>query len=362
MANIDKPLSKMAGGSKSHTNPKSNKVARKSTESHLPPDATAESIMLLDQLASELSSTTFEVSKLEPLLRKYKHAVRLLGLDEGWVSRELDGYPKDEDVPSHRVVRGQFCFVSSKYESILSQKRSARIPLHLPVGGMLSLDLSSEKKEYHFYLGEPRKATISGTIYNEAQGVGLASTIQIRGVLHKISELLFDRISKDLITLKFGKVVESIFKQYQRSVDKVVTELGVGDYLQTAYQGLARDDEASWQSAALACRTMIKRLADTLWQDPGEYYPYMKNKDGSGLMRVTNNEPRNRLRAYLQQKEVKGDSMLAAMLDPLYAMASAGKAPITYEHTQRVVIHTYIFVGELVTQTDMQPVMEVHKV
>jgi len=362
MANREKPLSKTARGSKSHLlGRKVKKAGSESSRSHLLSDATAEAIMLLEELVSGLTSTPLEVSQIEPLLRKYKHAVRLLGGDEGWVSSELEGYPEDEIIPSYREITGGIVFISPKYYRKLSVRQSGRFFLPQSVGSLLCVDLSSDKGEITYFIGEPKKVKIGDNIHI-AQEVGYAKPIQIRQILHKIAEVLFDRISKELITLKFDKLVESIFNDYQHSVDRVVAELGIGDYLQTAYQGLARSDKASWQSAALACRSMIQRLAETLWQAPGESYPYLKNKDGSGLMRVTKNEPRNRLRAYLQQKGVKGDSMLAASLDPLYAMASAGKAPITYEHAKRVLIHTYIFLGEMVIQTDMEPVMKLHEV
>ncbi len=54
--------------------------------------------------------------------------------------------------------------------------------------------------------------------------------------------------------------------------------------------------------------------------------------------------------------------MLSQMINPLYDIASACKREVTYEHAQSVPFHTYIFVGEMVGRTDMQPVSQVRKV
>jgi len=103
------------------------------------------------------------------------------------------------------------------------------------------------------------------------------------------------------------------------------------------------------------------KLSETLWQSPDKSYPYIKANNGSA-MRVTRNEPRNRIRAYLHEKGVTADDMLRRMIDPLFSMASAGKRPVSYEHAQSVLILTYIFVAEMIRLTNMIPVVKVRKI
>lgn len=141
----------------------------------------------------------------------------------------------------------------------------------------------------------------------------------------------------------------------------MLVKLGIEDYLKAVYQNLLRDDDASWQAAVLACRNILHKLSEMLWQAPETVYPYMKAKDGSP-MRVTRNKVRNRIRAYLHQKGLRSDDMIMSMIDPLYSMASSGKSSVGYEHTQSVMVYTYIFLGEMIRLTDMQPLKKIQKV
>lgn len=322
-------------------------------------EPTGEAIDLLEELVSGLSEPTFNVTSLPAFLRKYKHAIRLLGMDEDWVSKELNGYPKDATIPSYRDISGETLFVSPKDHKALSERRAATLHVSQSVSSLISVDLPSDKGEFYYSIGEPKKVTISG--YGKiAQEVGLLTTLRIRQVLRGISEALFDRISKELITLKFGKLVDSLFKDYQSSVDGVIANLGIENYLKVACQDLLRDDEASWQNSCMACRNIIHKLSAVLWQVSGDYHPHLESSKGQP-MKVTQNEHKNRIRAYLYEKGIRQDDILWRMLDPLYSMCSAAKSSVTFKDAQRSLILTYIFLGEMVSQTDMRPVVEVRK-
>ena len=53
--------------------------------------------------------------------------------------------------------------------------------------------------------------------------------------------------------------------------------------------------------------------------------------------------------------------MIMNMIDPLYAMASSGKSPVSYEYAQSVMVYIYIFLGEMIRLTDMKPLRELQK-
>ncbi len=61
---------------------------------------------LVQELQREAIGSTVPVSEL---LRKALVVARKLGVQElsSWVEKELKGYVKDDDLPSHRVLRGQ---------------------------------------------------------------------------------------------------------------------------------------------------------------------------------------------------------------------------------------------------------------
>jgi hypothetical protein len=187
------------------------------------------------------------------------------------------------------------------------------------------------------------------------------SATSSKKVLDQISEKLFDDVSKALVAVKFGQVTADVFRKYQASVSATLGQLGIDDYLKAAYQNLLQNNKASWQAAVEACRNIMYKLSETLWQSPDTTHPYLKAKNGTP-MRVTLNEPRNRIRAYLHEKGVTEDDMLRRMIDPLYSMASAGKRTVSHEHAQSVLILAYIFVAEMIRLTDMIPVVKTREI
>ena len=327
------------------------------------PDPTGEAIGLLEQLCLDLEATTFQPSHLVGCLRRYLRILRILGWDYHWVVKELDGYSDADELPPWRGVMDHVIYVSKREGTVLkSELKSFRVP------AAVSVLVSNQKSGFQYATGRTGdvSAYTGRTSAREAHGV---SSLSIKTILDHLSDRLFDEACKALVTLKFGQVTASVFREYQTSVDGMLVHLGIEDYLKTAYQDLLRNDEASWQNAANACRNIIHKLSDILWSAPGEYHPYLKDKDGAGLMKITPDKPKNRLRAYLHEKGKLSDELvrsqldvLTNMIDGLYSVGSKGKQRMSYEEVRRLLIYTYIFLGDLIHLTDMKPVTEVRKV
>ena len=258
-----------------------------------------------------------------------------------WITLELNGYPDDED-PPWRHVSVQVDWRLRRGGPTVAQS-SQEVCVRTSVGELYAF----RSDGCELSLGR------QGPTYEGERLAGFAKigSESIEQVLQKISSKLFDQVSKHVTTLKFGEVVESVFREYQASVSQAMSKLGIEDYLKNAYENLLGKDEASCQSSALACRNVLYALSEKLYRTTGDTYPYLKEG-----IKVTHDKPRNRIKAYLHQKGMKSDSLLMVMVDPLYGKASAGKGPISYEDAQSVLINTYIFLGELARCTDMEPV------
>jgi len=294
-------------------------------------DSTRRATELLEELASDLCVVTFKVSNLVAYLRKYLMAIRILGWNEEWINKELNGYSYEDGATPWRLVDNIWYLLQPTAELILNLERGLSLPAW-----------------------EIIKSTNGYSKHN-------VSPQSIKIVLDKIAEKLFDHVSKAVVTLRFGEVTATVFRKYQESVSRALAHLGIDDQLQSAYQNLLVDNEASWQIAVLACRNILQKLSDTLWQSTDKEYPYLKEGSGAAI-KVHKDNVRNRIRAYLHQKGLKDEDMLRKMIDPLYYMGSSGKRHVTYEHAQSVLIYTYIFLAEMIRLTDMQPVTKVHEI
>lgn len=325
---------------------------------------TSKALELFEQVASDLC-TSFD---LVACFRRCLLAVRFLGWDEDWIGKELNGYAVSQ-IPPWREAVGSLEWVGeglgenvelvarSSVQS-MPELQSMRITVGLwhPVAELVA------HQEHGFVFGtgnEKRVRPINKWIkVHEIQSAG---SVSVKTVLNHIAEKLFDYVSKAVTSLRFGQVVASAFHKYQASVDPALAHLGIETHIKTVYQNLVQDNPASWQAAVMACRNIMHKLSEALWQSPDNSYSYLPAQDGSP-MNVTRDKVRNRIRAYLHQKGLKRDDMLMNIIDPLYSMTSAGKHPISYEHAQSALIHTYIFLGEMIRLTDMQPITEMRKI
>ena len=81
--------------------------------------------------------------------------------------------------------------------------------------------------------------------------------------------------------------------------------------------------------------------------------------DGQGIVKLNN--PRIQLRAFMREKGLKKKDTPVALLEPLYADASAAKTACSYESIRSVLIMTHLFIAELIRHTGMKPVKQLKK-
>jgi hypothetical protein len=328
----------------------------------------------IDILEEVLDNFFRQAVDLKNVLRRCVHVCEILNWSEQltWFQNELFGYPSDVELPWYRkAIKGRMEWrATGGFDTVLAQVIEDRRRLRgepikytkMDVRAGIDWVLSVSQWGYSESTGRKSLQYISFRHENiETEKVKVYDKQIFQTILTNIENLVFNFVSTSLVAVKFGQVTANVFRKYQDSASATLGRLGVEDHLKAAYQNLLQNNEASWQAAVEACRNIMYKLSETLWQSPDTHHPYLKAKNRSA-MRVTRNEPRNRIRAYLQEKGVKEDGMLRRMIDPLYSMASAGKRTVSYEHAQSVLILTYIFVAEMIRLTDMIPVVKVREV
>jgi hypothetical protein len=310
------------------------------------PSATMDAESILQSLLWSLSNPNFSLDELPYLMKRYMLSLRLLGIDDDWATKELKGYPIKE-VPRYRE---QFCdvkYVVAGSNEVIEEKR----------------EFSKFSETLAFIVSHREKSWISKlkVADRDFQGKSVATEKQTRPaqwntevVLGQIAEELFDRASKTLVVAKYGAAIDTIFRDYQRAVGNALSNLDIEDHLRTAYRNLKGGDEASWRAGALACRNVLLDISPKLWCVECDDYNM-----GGELISVKSDKVRNRLRAYMHVKGLNRDDTPVALLDSVYAQASAAKTECPYEDARSVLIVTYLFLGELVRQTDMKPVTEI---
>lgn len=313
------------------------------------PSATMEAESSLQSLLSSLSDPNFRLEELPYLMRRYMLSLRLLGSDDEWVSDELKGYSIDKELPTYRWYNCDTKYVAVDSDKVIKEGREI-------YGFMESVGFIVSRREEgwvdeNVVPDKPLMGSLAGEIRSVVPG-----QFEIDIVLEKIAVELFDRASKTLVTAKFGAAIDTIFRDYQKVVGSALANLEIDDHLETAYRNLKGGDEASWRAAALVCRNVLQDLSAKLWRVECDNYDM-----GGELMSVKSDRVRNRLRAYMHVKGLNRDDTPAAVVDSVYAQASAAKIKCSYEDARSVLIVTYLFLAELIRQTDMKPVTEIKK-
>ena len=163
--------------------------------------------------------------------------------------------------------------------------------------------------------------------------------------------------------------ITTLFDRYRIEVDKVIERVGLSNRLDAIYQSLDSENPASWSQAAMSCRQVLYELSDLLLQVPDKTYRHIPDKDGQPMSLAKDRE-KNRLEAYMHQVGVRSrnplvkdqlaylSNLMRTLLDESSAAGKRRPSP-TYEEACSIVLHTYLFLGELERLTDFVVVTEI---
>jgi len=186
-------------------------------------------------------------------------------------------------------------------------------------------------------------------------------------IIKNIESPAFDFASNSYSILRYGDTLQDIWQAYRASVEECLAPVGLAKHLDTIRNGLNSQNPQDWRAAMWSCRDILHDLATYLWRDERETYEYLPGQGKNGKLRVTDSDHVNRLGAYLHQKAVSGKTgaYLRAEMERIYRSISTlneldnkAHSEFTLLDARTVAIGTYTILGEIVTRTDMKPVIE----
>jgi hypothetical protein len=201
---------------------------------------------------------------------------------------------------------------------------------------------------------------VSAPFGNFMERSGLRSAVtKWTSLLDKIKASIYKFALDIYYDLKFGNISEGIFEKVRAGVDLKLSTLSPDSIkeLVSVYENLSSTNESDWSNAANSCRRLLKNLADTL-------FPPQEN--GSDRATLTDDKYINRLIAFIEGKSTseKFQSIVGShikfigeRLDSLNEAACKGlHTNITRVEAQRLVIYTYLIVGDILSLLDQIPI------
>ncbi|MBF8266533.1 MAG: hypothetical protein HW388_41 [Dehalococcoidia bacterium] len=332
---------------------------------------------------SVLASLSGASADLKIALRQCFLACQILGWEErlSWFRHELEGYPSGTELPWYRKeVRGRTEWIT--------------------LGGLRTI-IASVVDDSHRTSEEPSSSTsmelragidwiLSAAQTGHIEPTGQKSTKYIRfqdqyvetalierfdkqvfqNVLKTIENSVFIFVSQAYSTLRYGSALQDLFQAYRTTVEVKLTKIGLNGHLDTIQAGLKSDNPQDWRNVMWSCRDILHDLAKYLWSDPRDTYELLQGKGRDNKLDVSDNSYINRLTAYLHQKGLTGatGAYLKAETERIYYsiaklndLDSKAHSEITQPDARTAALGTYFILGELLTRTDGEPVLEYHR-
>jgi len=317
---------------------------------------------------------------LKNVLRRCAHVCEMLSWSEqlSWFHHELYGYPSEVALPWYRkdikghtkwlTVGGIYTTLDSVIEDQFSTKKEPTEYIAMDVWAGVDWLLSEAQSGYVESSGKKSPKYIGfrhKTVQTEQVSVYDKQVFQ--AILTSIENLVFDFASNSYSILRYGDTLQDVWQAYRAKVEEHLATIGFAERLDTIRNGLNSQNAQDWRAAMWSCRDTLHDLATYLWRDQRETYEHLPGQGKDGKLRVTESDYVNRLGAYLHQKGITGKmgAYLRAEMEriyhsigTLYELDCKAHSEVTLFDVRTVAIGTYTILGEIVTRTDMKPVMQ----
>lgn len=317
---------------------------------------------------------------LKTVLRRCAHVCQMLNWGEqlSWFQNELYGYPSGVELPWYRkAIRGRRKWrvtggIYTVLDSVIEDEHSTKkepityttIDIRTGIDWILSaaqsgyVESTSKKSSKHIRFRHKDVETEEVDIYDEDV---------FQTILTNIENLAFNFASSSYPILQYGDALQDVWQAYRARVEESLVPIGFAEHLDTVRNGLNSQNPQYWRAAMWSCRDILHDLAVYLWRDQRETYEHLPGQGKGGKLRVTESDYVNRLGAYLHQKGVVGKmgAYLRAEMERIYhsistlnELDSKAHSEVTLFDVRTAAIGTYTILGEIVTRTDMKPVIE----
>ncbi|WP_415396003.1 hypothetical protein [Sulfurimonas sp. CS5] len=318
---------------------------------------------IAEALLDDLESST---SKIDAVLMKAKRLARLMRDSDAqlWLDLETKGYP------------GEFSFKElgscEKYAisgGRLNIKTSKYYPQSLSI-----IEANSESDEALLNsLGTANSPTANVKDHLERRATEALVKSQIKLQLQQKknyanSKALYSSMKAAIhnyatdtyLAVEFGDVAEEIFEGARNLVDTFIRSHcpKSAEKIVAINERMADGSEESRSAALTSCRRLLMDVADSVFPAREEEWKDRKGKN----RKVGTEQYKNRILAYLADLgESKGTYILleselehlASRLDIIYEKTCKGvHIDVSLNEARLAVIHTYLFIGEIATQTN----------
>ena len=161
--------------------------------------------------------------------------------------------------------------------------------------------------------------------------------------------------------LGFSKTAEDIFQNYREDVDSKLSNI-IGDSeekLSAIYERLSENNKESWSQAADTCRKLFKSVADNLFDRlyPNYSQKTVKVKSGKDI-EITTNKYINRLTVCLDSIDKLSNKHIEDTISWIKKLnekiCDGVHNDITYKEIQQIIIHTYICLGDIIRNIELE--------
>ncbi|NEY27641.1 hypothetical protein G4V03_05810 [Escherichia coli] len=279
--------------------------------------------------------------KVDALILKSSRLARLCGTEEfqKWLDYEMRGYFNDNEL-------------SLKYMGRTGRwtDREKKEGYWMPIAQIDSL-ITAKTIE----LESMSTPNVSGTDYanivitnylNNKSAISL-SISKLTGIRSRVLGILHTFISSIYYEKELDYLAESIFENYKRDVDTLISCM-CGDVLQqipSVVNRLAEDEEESVSQALTTVRRIIDNFADAIFPPTDETYEIGGNK-----LTLDASKHLNRLNVFVHQRvESKSrKDKIRQNLSNLYSRVSTGvHADVSIEEAQSLFLNCYLLLGEI---------------
>ena len=300
--------------------------------------------------------------RLSAVIRK---AIRIASLRNdfkniGWMMLEMQSYTEKKIKEILKSIVPHFSpeefreYITNLNEDFLEERKIRTLTSDLKIekelspicGSVPELELRLEKLE-----------SMSQTTYipTDIRSGTFWLTIELRSILEKIKQRVYEFLSQTEKELSYGQVQSSIFEENRIFVDEQLSKVcpeAIKKFIYV-YQRLKTEEEEDWSQALTSCRRILSDFADVV------YPPTNKPVKGSnGKEHVLEQDKYiNRLWQFVYenisskttQEVLKVQTgYLCERIDALYKLTNKGvHAHVNKFDVNQCVIYTYLLLGDL---------------
>ncbi|QLH09496.1 AbiTii domain-containing protein [Candidatus Nitrosotenuis sp. DW1] len=284
--------------------------------------------------------------------------------DQKWAESELNGYA-DSNLPQYR---------SSSFGYVSDDKVRLKMSHNIPIAsGVAKMESYSRKGDDNTYVKLAVRPAIKQKVSDILGSMRISNwdeitvdvpRIEFDGIVDNIETEMIKRLNKMVIEITYGNIPYDIFKEFQEKVDKKLADSApqAVSALNTANEmlGISEDPERV-AAVALACRRLIKHVADEVFQARKE--PYMFEINGKQIpLDVSDAKTLNRLAAYVDSLKIPSRKQLIAQVDLLRQFYSGDESVINKgihgdignAEARRMVLYTYVLLGDILLAKEQQ--------